>query len=76
MPLLEKKGACVLDRSPLRAQHLTLLDYWIGLEAGGGLPSRAAVNPLDIPRLLKNIGMIDVVQVMMIAVLLVVVLLE
>lgn len=62
MPLLEKKGACVLDRSPLRAQHLTLLDYWIGLEAGGGLPSRAAVNPLDIPRLLKNIGMIDVVQ--------------
>ncbi len=52
----------MLDRSPLRAQHLTLLDYWSGLEAGGLLPSRAAVNPLDVPRLLKNIGLIDVVQ--------------
>lgn len=52
----------MLDRSSLRAQHLALLDYWSGLEAGGGLPSRAAVNPLDIPRLLKNIGLIDVVQ--------------
>ncbi len=52
----------MLDRSYLRAQHLTLLEYWNGLEAGGGLPSRAAVNPLDLPRLLKNIGLVDVVQ--------------
>lgn len=57
-----EKGASVLDRSPLRANHLTLLDYWTGLEAGGKLPSRVAVNPMDVPRLLKNIGLIDVVQ--------------
>lgn len=62
MAHLPEKGAFVLDRSSLRAQHLTLLDYWSGLEAGGRLPSRAAVNPLDVPRLLKNIGLIDVVQ--------------
>lgn len=59
---MNRKGAYVLDRSCLRPQHLTLLEYWDGLEAGGVLPSRAAVNPLDFPRLLKNIGLIDVVQ--------------
>lgn len=52
----------MLDREPLRAQHLTLLDYWSGLESGGKIPSRALVNPLDVPRLLKNIGLMDVVQ--------------
>ncbi|WP_281017867.1 MULTISPECIES: PAS domain-containing protein [unclassified Minwuia] len=52
----------MLDRGHLRPQHLTLLDYWSGLEAGGRLPSRSAVNPLDLPRLLKNIGLIDEMQ--------------
>lgn len=52
----------MLDRNSLRAQHQTLLDYWSGLVSDGRLPSRAAVNPLDVPRLLKNIGLIDVVQ--------------
>lgn len=51
----------MLDRSPLSTDHIALLDYWTGLEAGGRIPSRAAVNPIELPRLLKSIGLIDAV---------------
>ncbi|MDF1719698.1 MAG: PAS domain-containing protein [Minwuia sp.] len=51
----------MFDRSHLGAEHLSLLDYWQGLGGTKGIPSRSAVNPMDVPRLLKNIGLIDVV---------------
>ncbi len=61
MAVSQQKGTDVLDSSLLRTEQRTLLDYWQSLEAGGRIPSRAAVNPLDFPKLLKSIGLIDVV---------------
>ena len=39
-----------------------LYDYWRGIaEATGRLPGRKQIDPLDIPRLLENIWLLDVV---------------
>lgn len=37
-----------------------LLDYWIEARADRNLPSRGDIDPVDIPHLLKHIGLIDV----------------
>jgi hypothetical protein len=34
--------------------------YWAGLAADGRLPGRADIDPVDIPRLLRNVFLVDV----------------
>jgi hypothetical protein len=45
-----------IDHPGLRA----LYDYWEGRRAGGRLPARRDLDPLDIPDLLPNLMLIDV----------------
>lgn len=37
-----------------------LRDYWLSLAAGRVIPPREALDPLDIPRLLPNLMLVDV----------------
>ena len=39
-----------------------MYDYWISKQAGGRIPSRKNLDPADIPRLLSNIGLLDVLE--------------
>ncbi len=39
-----------------------LYDYWRGKRHGRRFPSRADIDPLEIPRLLEHIGLIDVME--------------
>ena len=38
------------------------MQYWNSCRAGRKMPTRADISPWDIPRLLPNIGLIDVVE--------------
>jgi len=40
----------------LRSLH----DYWLRCRRGGGLPSRADIDPVDIPSLLPHVMLVDV----------------
>jgi len=40
---------------------LEFYEYWLGKGAGKGLPARADIDPVDIPQLLANVFLIDVV---------------
>ena len=35
--------------------------YWSGKKRGRGLPSRTDLDPMEIPHLLQNIGLVDVI---------------
>ena len=48
-------------RSPGNAGFLEFYEYWRAKGAGKGMPARADIDPLDIPRLLANVFLIDVV---------------
>ncbi|MEO3430817.1 PAS domain-containing protein [Pelagibius sp. CAU 1746] len=39
-----------------------LFDYWLAIHPEAGLPGRQHLDPMDIPRLLPNIWMLDVKQ--------------
>lgn len=39
-----------------------LYDYWLSKSAGGQIPSRAQIDPLDVPDLLSIIFLIDVIE--------------
>jgi hypothetical protein len=46
---------------PENAAFLEFYDYWRGKGAGKEVPARADIDPLDIPRLLANVFLMDVV---------------
>jgi hypothetical protein len=46
---------------PENAAFLEFYEYWLGKGAGKGMPARADIDPLDIPALLANVFLIDVV---------------
>ena len=46
---------------PENAAFLEFYDYWLRRSAGKPMPARADIDPLDIPRLLPNLFLIDVV---------------
>jgi hypothetical protein len=46
---------------PENAAFLEFYDYWLGKGAGKAMPARADIDPLDIPALLANVFLIDVV---------------
>lgn len=43
-------------------RHRALLDYWIGKRAQSAMPDRADIDPIDIPKLLPDIGLLDVID--------------
>jgi hypothetical protein len=49
-----------LDR-PENAAFLEFYEYWVRTAAGRAMPARADIDPLDIPRLLPNVFLMDVV---------------
>lgn len=57
-------GRFVRERGALyRTKHLQLYDYWRSVRPSEDrLPSRADVDPLDIPRLLANLWITEVVE--------------
>ncbi len=46
---------------PENAAFLEFYEYWLAKGAGKGMPARADIDPLDIPGLLANVFLIDVV---------------
>ena len=52
---LVRRGAAM--SSPLLRE---LRDYWLSLAAGRAIPAREDLDPLDIPRLLPNLMLVDV----------------
>jgi hypothetical protein len=46
---------------PENAAFLEFYEYWLGKGAAKGVPARADIDPVDIPRLLANVFLIDVV---------------
>lgn len=50
-------------RKQLRhSAHRQLLAYWCGKAPPNGLPSRADIDPVDIPQLLPRLALIDVLR--------------
>jgi len=43
-------------------EHRTLFDYWRRIRGQHQMPARADFDPVDVPRLLSHIGLVDVVQ--------------
>lgn len=52
----------LLER-PLHPKIRALTMHWISISPAGQLPGRRHLEPLDIPRLLPNIWLLDVVRV-------------
>lgn len=48
----------VLDRNPLQDLH----NYWMNKRRGNGFPLRNDIDPAEIPRLLPNLMLIDVIS--------------
>jgi hypothetical protein len=48
--------------SPENAAFLEFYEYWLAKGAGKGMPARADIDPLDIPQLLANVFLVDVVE--------------
>lgn len=48
---------------PEKRAFLEFYEYWLQKAAGKGLPSRADLDPLEIPQLLPNVFLVDVVPV-------------
>jgi hypothetical protein len=46
---------------PENAAFLEFYEYWLAKGAGRAMPARADIDPLDIPGLLANVFLIDVV---------------
>jgi hypothetical protein len=46
---------------PENAAFLEFYEYWLGKGTGKGMASRTDIDPLDIPALLANVFLIDVV---------------
>ena len=46
---------------PENAAFLEFYEYWLRKGAGKSMPVRADIDPLDIPRLLSNVFLMDVV---------------
>lgn len=42
--------------------HRWMYDYWHGRRHGGLLPGRGDIDPLDFPRLLPRVALIDVIR--------------
>jgi hypothetical protein len=47
---------------PENAAFLEFYEYWLAKGAGRGMPARSDIDPLDIPQLLANVFLIDVVE--------------
>jgi hypothetical protein len=63
----EISGELCTSLDSFRAQitddsHKELLDYWVSKRDGRMMPDRLNVDPIDIPRLLPDIGLLDVVE--------------
>lgn len=43
-------------------RHTALLHYWTGKRAQNAIPDRSDVDPIDIPKLLPDIGLLDVID--------------
>ncbi len=43
-------------------RHKALLDYWTGKREQRLMPDRSDVDPIDIPKLLPDIGLLDVID--------------
>ncbi|WP_282609246.1 PAS domain-containing protein [Pelagibius sp. Alg239-R121] len=43
-------------------RHQALLDYWVEKRAGRAMPDRSDIDPIDIPKLLPDIGLLDVID--------------
>jgi hypothetical protein len=54
---------CKFLHRPENAAFLEFYEYWLGKGRGAGkaMPARADIDPLDIPALLANVFLIDVV---------------
>jgi len=48
----------VLERPELQA----LLDYWLQKRGGRAMPARGDIDPAEIPRLLPDLGLVDVLH--------------
>jgi hypothetical protein len=47
---------------PENAAFLEFYEYWLRKGAGKAMPARADIDPLDIPQLLANVFLMDVVR--------------
>lgn len=52
----QELGEDTVEVPALRALH----QYWLGCRRGGRLPSRAEIDPVDIPDLLRHVMLVDV----------------
>ncbi len=43
-------------------RHRTLLDYWVKKRGQRQMPDRVDLDPIDIPKLLPDIGLLDVIE--------------
>ncbi len=60
VPTPELAGNFRILDAPTHAKTQTLYDYWKSRLNGHDIPLRADVSPLHIPKLLPNIGLVDV----------------
>ncbi len=52
-----------MKRDDIRSERLRrLFDYWESKRAARKLPARAALDPLDIPYVLANLALVDVLR--------------
>jgi hypothetical protein len=54
--------AAVLQQQPLHPKLRALLDYWVSIHPAIDLPGRRHLDPIDLPALLPNIWLIDVIR--------------
>ena len=65
-PEFQVETHVVFDRQVLFDLHtspvmLDMYDHWAGLRRGGAIPMRAALDPVDLPRMmLPNLALVDV----------------
>ncbi|TQV80846.1 PAS domain-containing protein [Denitrobaculum tricleocarpae] len=59
--MFDVKQSASAFRDTIKSQPLArLYDYWVSKSRGGRLPSRAQIDPLDVPELLPIIFLVDV----------------
>lgn len=58
---LSLKNFQILD-APTHPKTRALFDYWSSIRHGNALPKKTDINPIRIPKLLPNLGLIEVDQ--------------
>ncbi|WP_282608911.1 PAS domain-containing protein [Pelagibius sp. Alg239-R121] len=61
--MFDVKQSSIAFRDTIKPEPLIrLYDYWLSKSAQGRIPSRAQIDPLDVPDLLSIIFLIDVIE--------------